>query len=65
MRLAQSFRYKGIPIVIDIDPISEMGHISFKDKHKAFKSMDINRLELIARSLIDQEENGVLYYSMY
>lgn len=64
MKLAQSLVYKGIPIAITIDPVSETGVISFMDKIRSFKSMDINYLHYVAQDLIDQEENGVIYHSM-
>ena len=65
MILAQSFQYKGIPVAINIDPIMEVGIISFKDKLKSIKTKNIKKLKLIAESLIDQENNGNIHNIMY
>lgn len=65
MKLAQSYKYKGIPIAINIDPIAEVGYISYMDKARSIKSMDIDKLRIYAENLIDQEKNGVIYHSMY
>ena len=61
MKIARSFRYKGIPVTITISQVTERGTIQFLNSSKTIKTMDMNILIQEAESLIDKELNGSIY----
>lgn len=55
MKVAQSFQYKGTPVLITINNISESATIVLDNETVTVKSKDINYLNFYARDLIDRK----------
>lgn len=58
MKTVQSFQYRGIPVVIQVNSNSAL--INTGSQIKSYTCTDVNLLRRAAETLVDQEIDGVL-----
>jgi hypothetical protein len=63
MKLAQSFQYRGTPVVIQVN--SNNAIIRTYNHTKTYLCTDINLLKRVAETLVDQEIDGNIHNNVY
>lgn len=66
MLLAQSFQYKGYRVCLTINRLANSGNIHINDKlEDSIDTTDISQLRRISERMIDLEEDGNIFNTMY